>query len=564
MQPNDRLPRREAARTALLLFTTGLLVRCLGWACSAERDLPFAASYQGDAPYWQRAAAVAAGTAAPGFENVLPFRPPAMAWLSSALWNGDADTAWRLRVVLLVLGALVAPLTFAALRHAFAARTARLAGWICTWSGSLLQLGTGIHGELPYLLLFLLGAADCARLARERAPIAAGRWAVVNGLACLFRADHLLYCAAAMAWWLLRRRAAAGRDIGIAAATMGLVLTPWQWRAAAAVADFNALGTTARPAVDVPSPGSLPWTDDAIAAVRAMPASARGATFGFVDATVRTRGGSTVTAAELQVLDEAYDSRPEPLGTPILALYGPLNFFLANSPESDGGFTRAPLDRRPPLLGGLERYPPGLLDVLPHDGALQLGYPPHLDAINHGYRRGFAFLGSQPLRGLRLLGKKIAQAWRGAAAGIGSMALPCGRSGVREPVDLTVAEHLPATVWRGALLVLAGLGWWRCRHNPETAGWTIWLATKFAIVAAFFGYARLGALCVPTLALFWAAALDDLRLPLPWQRRFALLLGIALAAAEVGAALTSHQPTVDGVPFVDAKSTLHARVHVGY
>src|SRR5262245_25194717 len=491
-------------RATLVLFAAALAVRLLAWATSPERAAPFEAIYQGDAPYWQ-----AAARGAGGLELVLPFRPPAMPWLAAVTWHGDPATAWWPRLLLVVGGAAIAPLVFAIVRRigpqqAMAApRAAWIAGAICALSGSLQALGTGIHGELPYVLLFLLTMPDYVRLCRQPAPLAAARWSAVHALACLFRADHLLCWLLSLAWLLRRPSRQRLRDAGCAIIAFAAVLAPWQLHAMAVVADYNARGADAAPK-DTPPPGSLPWDQDAIAAVVAMPAFARAATFGFVDATVRARGGGRVAARDLDVLDEAYGARPEPLPMPLIALYGPLNFFLANSAEATAGFSRAALDRRPPLAGGLSRYPPGLLGVLPRDGDLNLSYPPHLQATVHGYRLGWLWIAAHPLAAAQRVGWRLAQFWAGAATGIGACNLPLGRSGIREPVDLTVADGVVALAWRGSLLLLAALGWWRLRAQPGTAGLLLFAATMAAVDAAFFGYARLGAACVPAFAVLWA------------------------------------------------------------
>src|SRR5262245_17450325 len=183
-------------RATLGLFAAALAVRLLAWATSPERAAPFEAIYQGDAPYWQ-----AAARGAGGLELLLPFRPPAMPWLATATWNGDPATAWWPRLLLVVLGAAIAPLVFAIVRRLGqpsrepslpAPRQAWIAGAICALSGSLQALGTGVHGELPYVLLFLLMMPDYVRLCQQPAPLIAARWSGVHALACLCRADHLL------------------------------------------------------------------------------------------------------------------------------------------------------------------------------------------------------------------------------------------------------------------------------------------------------------------------------------------------------------------------------------
>jgi hypothetical protein len=547
-------------RATLVLFAAALAVRLLAWATSPERAAPFEAIYQGDAPYWQ-----AAARGAGGLELVLPFRPPAMPWLAALTWNGDPATAWWPRLLLVVGGAAIAPLVFAIVRRMGAPRVAWIAGAICALSGSLQALGTGIHGELPYVLLFLLTMPDYVRLSRQPAPLVAARWSGLHALACLVRADHLLCWLVSLAWLLRRPSAQRLRDAAIAVGAFAAVLAPWQLHAMAVTADYNARGADAAPPA-APPQGSLPWDQEAIAAVVAMPAFARAATFGFVDATVRARGGTRVAGRDLAVLDEAYGARPEPLPMPLIALYGPLNFFLANSAEATAGFSRRALDRRPPLAGGLSRYPPGLLDVLPRDGDLNLSYPPHLQATVHGYRLGWRWIASNPLAALQRVGWRLAQFWAGAATGVGACNLPLGRSGIREPVDLTVANGGVAVAWRCGCLLLAALGWWRLRALPGSAGFVLFGAALAAVDAAFFGYARLGAAGVPAFAVLWAAALDAMfaRASARSQRRVLIALGIAVVVAEVTSAMLRTPPLVDGVAFSQSDPTSHRRVVIQY
>lgn len=512
-------------RHTAALFATSLVVRAVHWLASPQQREPFEASYQGDAPYWQQ---LANGTA--GLESLLPFRPPAMGWFARAMWDGGAD-AFVPRAVMVVLGALVAPLLYLALRRSFAPRIALLAAWICALSNALIVLGSGVHGEIPYLLLFVATLPDFERLRQSNAPLAAVRWSLLHALACLFRADHLLCVVVSLLWLAWTSRMTRARDLGIAIATFTLALLPWQLHVGQRIADFNS-GAIGAPAPRLPLPSSLPWDEEALAAVRALPPFAQLATAGFVGDTVRVRGGTRVSTADLGILDEAYGYGPEPVHTPLLALYGPLNFFLANCTESGGGFTRAALDRTPPLHGGPGRYPPGLLQVLPRE--LELSYPPHLLAVNHGYRLGLTWWIDHPADGLALVVHKLTLSWRGAAAGFGLGNLPLARSGIREPVDLVVADGFFAAIWRAALLVLAGLGAFRLRREPAIAALAIWLATKLVIIAAFFGYARLGALCIPTLAVLWSAALlPRSRTEFPTLRPRVLILACLAIGLEV-------------------------------
>ena len=533
-------------RHAVVLFAVSLALRMAHWLLSPERADAFVADYQGDAPYWQQ---ICNGTA--GLEAALPFRPPGMRWLAEALWDGNGP-AYAMRAVMTLLGALIPPALYLGLARSLEPRVALLAAWICACSNALIVLGSGLHVEIPHLLLCVLSIGDFERMRKPGATFAAARWGTLNAAACLFRAEHLAFVAMSLTWfawraWRLREGRA--RDIAFAAFAFAITLLPWQLHVARSIADFNEGridGTQQLPAL--PPRGSLPWNDDAIAAVRAMPAFAQLPTAGFVSDTVRVRGGSRVTIEDLAILDDAYGYRPEPLHTPLLALYGPLNFFLANDSESDGGFSRAALDRRPRLEGGLARFPRGLLDVLPRE--LSLGYPPHLDAVNHGYAKGMQWMVDHPIDAAMLFANKLALAWRGAATGFGLCNAPMGRSGTRMPVDLVTSESTIAIVWRWLLLALALIGLRGLRRSENSTQVVFWAGARLLLTLPFFGYARLGALAVPALAVLWATALMKPFAPANPTRSPRFLVAAAflalLAAADAFTCHATTRPTVTG------------------
>jgi len=164
------------------------------------------------------------------------------------------------------------------------------------------------------------------------------------------------------------------------------------------------------------------------------------------------------------------------------------------------------------------------------NGPLRWDYPPHLEIINNGYRIGLERWLSDPGHALWLMGQKLMLAWRGSATGVGSYAMPFGMSGVREAVDMTVATNGIATVWRGLLLLLGLCGLWWLRTVRPAVPLLLFVVAKVLAIVLFFGYARLGAMCIPSLALLWAVALERLllrRLSATWCRR---LLWVSLAA----------------------------------
>lgn len=522
---------------ALILFALGALIRVCFWLATPDRELPNSIAYEGDAPKWLQFLTHPEGE----IQLALPLHPPGMNWLMP--WLTDGASFGFGRAVMVVLGALVAPLLYLLLRRGSTERVAILAGGLCAISSGLVVLGSGLHSDIPYLVLFLVGLFPLDVL-RSRASWLAALWfGCSQALACLLRVDHLAFVGLALSWLALRCGRHGRFGALLAAATMMMVFAPWQVHAAGMVARANSQGFPGHPCAPLPMPNALPWDHDALEVVQQSPAFARTVTFAFVNNTIAQRGGKRVTLADLSVLDDAYGYRPEPLSTPFLVMYGPLNFCLANYENSDGTFSRLALDHRPPLLGGVERYAVMIQICLQPNGPMRWDYPPHLEIINHGYRIGLTRWLADPGWALQLMGQKLLLAWRGTASGLGSYALPLGMSGVREPVDITVANHGVATAWRILLLGLAVVGLWGARSSVAVVPLMLFVASKLLAVVLFFGYARMGALCIPAMALLWAIACDRLllaRMSAAWCRRLlwtgivavVLLEGVRCVASE--------------------------------
>jgi len=532
---------------ALSLFALAALLRTCFWLATPDRELPNSIAYEGDTPKWLSFLA----DSATNLQFALPMYPPGMIWLTPWLTDGEAF-GW-LRLFMALLGASLAPLMYVTMRRGFSERVALLAGLICAVSSSLIVVGSGLHAEIPYLVLFVLGLLPLDAMRRTRSYGAALCFGVTQAFACLLRVEHLAFVGLALLWLALRARPHGRGGALCAVATMVLVFLPWQDHAAKLVARANSTGFPGQEPESLPLPNSLDWDLDALAAVRNMPAFSRMATFAFVNNTVKLRGGQRVKLVDLNILDDAFGSRPEALSTPLLALYGPLNFALANYPGGEGGFSRKALDHRPPLLHGLHNYSAMIQVCLEPNGPLRFNYPPHNEALNHGYRLGLERWWADPGWALSLMANKLVIAWRGVAMGVGGYNAPLGMSGVREAVDITVQMGWSATAWRIALLLLALAGLWWVRSSAAAVPLLLFVASKGVTVVMFFGYARFGAMCIPSFALLWAVAIDRIllaRLGDAAARR--LLWGfVALVVVVEGVrcfASESPMMTPDGVP----------------
>jgi hypothetical protein len=551
------------------LFLLALVLRLLFLWATPDAGWPHSAWYKGDAATWLEWAQALEESET--FEADLPIRPPGTAYLIAALWSGDPEGITRLKVVWCLIGALTVVPLYLAARRPFGAGVALVIGLLCAGSTGLMVLSTSLNNETPYLFLVAMSIYLAELLRKEPRPGYLVLWAFLGALACLTRAEHILYFVLVLSFlqmrWMkvgverapsLRRWLQTLTLAGLAVAVFCATLLPWHLAAWSQIRRFN--GGSQR--VDARTEeaqsrleqllAEVSWSSEALAELERMPAATRRTMRLFISATEAIRGRRAVSAESVEILDEAFGYRPQPLPShPYVALYGSLNFYLANNPRATTGFSRAVLEQPPPLSAGAGRYPLALVEGLP-PRQLTLTYPPHLEVVNEGYRLGWTWIRDNPGEFALRAGRKLQVLWRGAALGLGGYNLPLGLSGNRPQVDLLVPDGGAATAsWRGGLLILVLTGAWMSRRNPATIPWLALLVTKVIVTVAFFGYARHGATVIPMVALLACLASAEVlartrNVPRRWQWGLATGAALLLLAVEVGRFAYRPEVTIDG------------------
>ncbi len=422
-----------------------------------------------------------------------------------------------LKLIWSFFGAATVALFFLAVLRSFGLRVAAIAALVASASTGLMILSTSLNNETPYLLLVMASFTVWESIRHRPRLHTLVFWSALHGLACLIRVEHVLFFALVSAYlvWAWARlpdqqggwKASMGRGV-LMLFLFVLPLIPWHLHIFSQIERFNREPLPVNRATEQvylqleQALAGLRWTDEAARERMSLPAFTRRPISNFVAATVVIRGGTEVSGGDFDIIEDAFGSRPESIEAyPFVAIYGGLNFYLANNPQATGGFTRAPLEVRPPLAGGPSRYPGFLITGLPPP-ELTLTYPPHLEIVNHGYRLGRDWILDHPGDYLSLAVSKMQIFWSGVTLGFTGYNLPLGISGVRRVVDLVVPDGgTGVALWRWAGLAILLLGLWVGRREEALVPWVLLLATKVITTLAFFGYAREGAVVIPVFAL---------------------------------------------------------------
>lgn len=543
---------------ALALGLVALLVRLAFWRATPDAAWAWAACFKGDAPLWLDYARALRGGAE--FEAGLPLRPPAMAWLVAPFLPGPGGGFAGLRLLMCLLGAALPPVFFAATLRRFGFGAAALVGALLAASTGLVVLSASLNNETPYLLIVGLTLwlwPGCE--GRPRAlPLLA--WGALQGVGCLLRVEHLLFALAGGAWLTGRARPASGRPGGagrpraraaaLLLAGFAVTLAPWQATLWARMHALNRVEQPLAPALRAPFEaleevtGGMPWSPEAHAMRQALPGFGRRAWADLVALHAIWRDRHEIVPEDFRVLSELYGYAPRPLpALPFVALYGPLNFYLAANDSAAAGFSRAGLDRPPAAVTRRLEAPPRLDDVFPYRDGLLPAYPLHLQVLNDGYGLGLRWIAAHPARWVGLVAERARIFWEGAALGVTGWNAPYGLSGVVRKVDLVVpARGVAATLAQLLLLAVCAVGLWRARRRPGAlAPWLLFAASRLLVALLFFGYARVGATTIPLVALLVALAFRGVGAPVPAgaRRRAARPLLPAVAWALLALALAA-------------------------
>ncbi len=535
---------------ALALFLLALAARLIFLFNSPDQDWPHSIFYEGDAPIWVEWA-TAIDTARP-FHFNLPIHPPGVAYLIAWSYDGVRSSGFvGMKLLWCVMSALACSLTYLACVPAMSRRIAITASLMLVFSFNQYLLATSLNSETPYLMLLPMMVLLTLRWLASPARWTLALLGLTHGFALLLRPEHPILMLMLGTWMLLARPGSTDvqssaaspsllRRFG-AVAMMGiislLICLPWTTHAIRSVRAFNTVELDAIRFNLSP----VEWTDDAQAAINALPGFARLDNYQFINHWAQRNSIDTLQDADIErFFAQEFGYTPRALSPLVLiSNQGPFSFALANHPQTDGGFTRAALAH--PLLGP--------------DPSFAFAFPPHNRVFNDGWRVGSAFIRDDPSTWLRNVGRKFERFADGVTSGFGAANLPLNRTGVREPVDMFVSDARLALLWQNALLALivTGIVLALVRRMPVTP-WLLIILYKLIVTLAFYGYARQGASIAPAFFVFIAIIADVLLSPLDRQQsrmmRFhpaiAIMMCAALLAGDIFFSRRNEQPSIVG------------------
>ena len=201
------LAARETGRVleiGLLIFVLALVLRILFLMATIDASGPYSPYYKGDTPTWlDYARAIQSSTT---FDLGLPLRPPGVAYAVAFLWNGQEEGFLLLKLTWCFLGAATIALFFLAVLRSFDLRVAVFAAFFAAASTGLMIVSTSPNNETLYLLLVIASFTVWESVRHRPRLHSLFFWSTLNGLACLIRAEHVLFFAlvsACLAWvWM--------------------------------------------------------------------------------------------------------------------------------------------------------------------------------------------------------------------------------------------------------------------------------------------------------------------------------------------------------------------------
>lgn len=466
-----------------VVFVFAFVLRVLFLNSNLDRDWPFSIFYYGDSAHFHEYAVdLIQGTL---YDKGIPYHPPLFAWFLSVLYRIHGiptESGFVYKLWLAAVNASTVALAWLWFRSMMPRWTAWTAtAWLSLSFGWLVFSST-FNNEGLYALFLTATAALCWRnrnLLTWKSAILLG---ICMAAGALTRAEHIaLWPFLWLYLWSCRKK------------DVPLLTHAWRWAASAAISLLLI----------------LPWA-----------------------------------ARNWERIDEYNHatSQLEPISrvAPITA-YGPVNFALANSEQSDGGFR------------------PDLLTRIGAQGSLNLQDPQQRHYFIHGYAEGWNWIRSHPTAALRLAMRKTDRWLDGLRPGFGSSNFPAGLNGYRPPVDI----FLPNTAvlkWAFALLLVGGIALSFLQQHKEyrLCSWIV--IHRLILSVVFFGYARGMAVLLPVvvpLILLPAIAIVESRFPKAGRKiQFACGIAAALLLVQAIAAASGPLRNYDASGPVDSRGKI--------